>query len=161
MFRPMRRFKQQLPDDECRQILAQARRGILSVLGDDDFPYGVPINFVYLPEVGEHGAIYFHSALTGHKVDAIAAHDKASFVVMDEGRRNEGEWWYYVKSVISFGRVSKVEDETYKHDALRALAEKYFPPEIDIEDDIARNGARVHMLELRIEHMTGKDVQEK
>ena len=161
MFRQMRRFKQQLPDEECRQILANTKRGVLSVLGDDDYPYGVPINFVYLPSVGEHGAIYFHSALTGHKIDAITAHDKASFAVMDEGRRNEGEWWYYVKSVINFGRISKVADETLKHDALRALAEKYFPPEVDIEDDIARNGARVHMLELRIEHMTGKDVQEK
>lgn len=161
MFRKMRRFKQQLPLEESKQILTTARRGVLSVLGDDEYPYGIPMNFVYLPDAGEYGSVYFHSALTGHKVDAIAAHDKASFVVMDDGRQNEGEWWWYVKSVISFGRIAPVADETLKLAALKALGEKYFPPQVDIDDDIARNGARVQMLELRIEHITGKDVQEK
>ena len=161
MFRQMRRFKQQLPDEECRQILSSTKRGVLSVLGDDDYPYGVPINFVYLPNVGEHGAVYFHSALTGHKIDAITAHDKASFAVMDEGRRNEGEWWYYVNSVICFGRICVVEDPELIHSSLYALGSKYFPAGTDIEADIAKNGRRVKMLELKIEHMTGKHVQEK
>lgn len=161
MFREMRRIKQQLDHETCVGILEQARRGTLSVLGDDGYPYGVPINFVYAPAQGPLGSIFFHAAREGHKIDAITACDKVSFCTMDEGYRNPGEWWYYVNSVICFGRASIVEDPLRKRAALTMLAEKYFPPEVDIEDDIAKNGHRVNMVEIRVEHLTGKLVQEK
>ena len=161
MFREMRRIRQQLGQDQCDEILANARRGVLAVQGDDGYPYCLPINFVYDPERGEHGAIYMHCALSGHKIDALAACDKVSFTCMDEGERHEGEWWYYVNSVICFGRARLMDDPQRKHDALFALARKYFPPEIDIEADIAKNGARVNMVEITLEHVTGKHVQEK
>ena len=161
MFRGMRRSNQQLSMEEDINILTNARRGVLSVLGDDGYPYGVPVNFVYVPTRGELGSIFFHAALEGHKLDAMTAYDKVSFCTMDEGYRNPGEWWYYVNSVICFCRASVVQDPQLKHDALVALAQKYFPPQIDIEGDISKNGSRIHMIELRIEHMTGKNVQEK
>ena len=161
MFREMRRFKQLLPIEQDVKILTEARRGVLSVLGDDGYPYGIPLNFVYDPTCGEFGSIFFHTALTGHKVDAITACDKASFCTMDEGHRNEGEWWYYVNSVICFGRVSIVEDPQRKFEALAKLGTKYFPPEVDLQGEIDHGSARVHMMEFKIEHMTGKHVQEK
>ena len=161
MFRQMRRFKQLLPIETCQQILATQKRSVLSLLGDDDYPYGVPMNFVYDPTRGELGSVFFHSAVEGHKLDALIAHDKASLTVMDGGERNEGEWWYYVNSVICFGRICVVEDPELIHSALYALGAKYFPADTDIEADIAKNGRRVKMLELKIEHMTGKHVQEK
>ena len=68
MFRPMRRFKQQLPQEECISILKSEVRGILSVLGDDDYPYGVPLDFYYSEE---DDRIYFHGAGEGHKIDSI------------------------------------------------------------------------------------------
>jgi nitroimidazol reductase NimA-like FMN-containing flavoprotein (pyridoxamine 5'-phosphate oxidase superfamily) len=80
---------------------------------------------------------------------------------MDEGYRNPGEWWYHVSSVVCFGRASLVTDEQCRHDALLALGRKYFPPETDIEADIDKNGHRVNLIELRVEHLTGKLVQEK
>ena len=44
MFRPMAkpRAHQQIPDEECIRILKEQKRGILCVLGDDDYPYGTP-----------------------------------------------------------------------------------------------------------------------
>ena len=161
MFRQMRRGAQLLDTTLCHKVLSEARRGVLSVLGDEGYPYGLPINFVFDPDAGEHGSILFHSALEGHKVDALAACSKASFCAMDEGFRNEGEWWWYVHSVVCFGRAQIVEDPQRKHDALAMLAKKYFPPSEDIEGDIAKNGHRINMVELRIEHLTGKIVQEK
>ena len=110
MFRQMRRFKQLLPIETCQQILTTQKRSVLSLLGDDDYPYGVPMNFVYDPTRGELGSVFFHSAVEGHKLDALIAHDKASLTVMDGGERHEGEWWYYVNSVICFGRICVVED---------------------------------------------------
>ena len=75
MFRKMRRFKQQLSKEECENILRAQKRGVLAVLGDEGYPYAVPLNFVY-----DNGCIYFHSAVAGHKLEAIRAYDKGSFV---------------------------------------------------------------------------------
>lgn len=161
MFREMRRSSQQLDEEKVIEVLAHARRGVLSVMGEDGYPYGLPINFVFDPTRGEHGSLYFHSAPEGHKTDALAACNKACFTTMDEGFRNEGEWWWYVNSVVCFCEAHIIQDPQHKHDALAALAKKYFPPEIDIEADIAKNGHRINMVELRIVHMTGKIVQEK
>lgn len=156
MFREMRRHGQQVEKAECEAILRRAPRGVLAVLGDDGYPYTVPLDFVY-----EGGKIYFHSATSGHKLDAIAACDKCSFCVLDEGRKEENAWWYHFNSVVAFGRIRRLTDRVDMLNALRALGDKYFPPEHDTEDDIARNIAHVAVLELSIEHMTGKHVREK
>ena len=65
-FRPMRRFKQQMTNEECIALLRKAPRGVLAVLGDGGYPYTVPLDFVY-----DDGKIYFHCAKEGHKLDAI------------------------------------------------------------------------------------------
>jgi hypothetical protein len=151
----MRRFGQQLPLSACEEILANEKRGVLALLGDESYPYALPLNYVF-----DNDALYFHSAVEGHKIDAIASHDKASFCVYRQGEREEGDWWYHVYSVIAFGRIRLVEDEGEKLDALRLLGKKYFPPAVDIEADIARNRTRVAVLKLEIEHMSGKHVRE-
>lgn len=160
MFREMRRVKQLLPTEECQQILATQKRAVLSVLGDDGYPYGVPVNYVYDPTCGELGSFFIHCALTGHKLDAIAACDKVSICVLDDGVLEEGSWWYHVNSVICFGRASLVKREEL-HDPLYALGAKYFPEGTDIEADIAHSGNRVNVIKLEVEHMSGKHICEK
>ena len=44
MFRPMRRFKQQISESKCKEILKNEKRGVLSLLGDDGYPYGLPLS---------------------------------------------------------------------------------------------------------------------
>lgn len=156
MFRPMRRRAQQLDRSACEQILTTRPRGVLSVLGDDGYPYGVPLNFVY-----REGALWFHCANTGHKLDAIEACDKASFTVLGEGVQHEGEWWLCFDSVIAFGHMSRMEDEDERLCALRALAAKYFPADYDTEADLARSLKRVVVLRMDIVHLSGKAVREK
>ena len=156
MFRPMRRAGQQLPEETCLDILKRAPRGVLSLLGDEGYPYGVPLDFVY-----KDGVLYFHCAKEGHKIDALMRCDKASFCVLDEGRREEGEWWYHFESVIVFGRICLVEEEEEKLRALRLLGGKYFPDPAMTENDILKNGARAQILALQAEHMTGKHVRER
>ena len=157
MFRPMRRREREMTREECEEVLASTKRGVLSLLGDEGYPYGVPLDFVYW-----QGKLYFHCAQQGHKLDAIASYDKASFVTMDDGVLEEGSWWYHVRSVISFGCIRVVDpSEEAWLPALRALGSKYFPPEKSVDASIARSGSRVNVLELTIEHMSGKNVQEK
>ncbi len=155
-FRKMRRFGQQLEEDECEIILKTARRGVLAVQGDDGYPYAIPLNYVY----GD-GRIYFHCATTGHKLDAIAACDKCSFCVMDEGEQEPDDWWYHVRSVVAFGRICRLTNNEDITAALRMLGAKYFPRGYDTEGDIRKNLERVVVLQLSIEHMTGKHVREK
>ncbi len=155
-FRPMRRIKQQLSDDECIALLKKAPRGVLAVLGDFGYPYTVPLDFVY-----EEGKIYFHCAKEGHKLDAIRSCDKASFCVLSEGEKEPNDWWYHFDSVISFGRIRIVDDPALADAKLRTLGAKYFPEGYDLEADMVKNAPRAEVLELTIEHMTGKRVREK
>ena len=146
VFRKMRRFKQQLSEEECIAILEKEPRGVLAVLGEQEYPYAVPLDHLYWD-----GKLYFHGARSGHKLDAIRRHSKVSYCVMDEGFR----------SVIVFGRVRAMDiDEPGIEDILRALGNKYNPDPADVEREIRGAIDRVQMLELTIEHMTGKLVNE-
>lgn len=152
----MRRFKQAASEQECLGLLQSAQRGVLSVLGDGGYPYGVPLNFVY-----ENGKIYFHCAVEGHKIDALRACPKASFCVLSEPVKNPGEWWNCFTSVICFGHVREISDQAEHDKLLRLLGAKYFQEGYDIDADMVRNAPRALVLELAIEHMTGKHVREK
>ena len=157
MFRIMRRQKQALSREECVKILRQEPRGVLSVLGDEGYPYGMPMDFWYCEDDGN---LYFHSGKTGHKIDAVKRCDKASFCVMDQGFRREGEWALNIRSVIVFGRVRLVEDHQRALEICRSLAHKFTRDEAYIEEEIRRSGAGVLCFALVPEHMTGKLVNE-
>ena len=157
MFREMLRKKQALSEEECIAVLKTQKRGVLAVLGDEDYPYALPINHYYNDEDGH---IYFHGAKFGHRVDAVKRHDKVSFCVYDEGFRREGEWALNIKSVIVFGRLVPVEDEDKMIDFCRRLSHKFTDDESYIENEIKRAGFRTLMYELIPEHMSGKLVNE-
>ena len=157
MFRQMLRSKQQLDEAECIDILMKEPRGVLSVLGDDGYPYGMPINHYYCPE---DGLLYFHGGKKGHKIDALRQHDKASFCVYDSGFRREGEWALNIRSVIVFGRVEFIEDQDRIYEISRRLSRKFTDDEAYIEAEIRRYGPGTLLFALVPEHMTGKLVNE-
>ena len=157
MFREMLRKKQQLAEVECIEILKNELRGVLSVIGDDDYPYGMPINHFYCEEDGK---IYFHSGRKGHKIDAMKRHDKASFCVYDQGFRREGEWALNIRSVIVFGRIEFIEDKEKIYEIARRLSYKFTDDEEYIEHEIVRSGPGTLMFALVPEHITGKLVNE-
>lgn len=157
MFREIKRIKQKLSDAECVEILKEEKRGVLSVQGDDGYPYGLPINHYYNEA---DGCLYFHSGKVGHKIDAIRRCDKASFCAYDQGFRKDGEWALNIKSVIVFGRIEIIEDQETIYDISRKLSYKFTWDEAYIDQEIARSGPRTLMFRLRPEHMTGKLVNE-
>ena len=155
MFRKMRRFNQGLSEEACVSILKAQPRGILAVRGEDGYPYALPLDYIYMD-----GRLYFHCAKEGHKLDAIAADDRVSFCVMDEGFRKEGEWALNISSVIIFGRVRNIEDSAETVRIVRQLALKYYTTPEAAEEEVRKAAARVQILELTIDHMTGKLVNE-
>lgn len=157
MFREMIRKKQQLSFEECAEILKTEPRGVLSVLGEDDYPYALPINFWYCEADGN---IYFHCGKVGHKLDSIRRHNKASFCVYDQGFRREGEWALNIRSVIAFGRIEIIDDQKQIVEICRSLSRKYTADEEYIEEEIAKFARATLCLKLNVEHMRGKMVNE-
>ena len=157
MFRELVRKKQQISKEECITLLTEELRGVLSVQGDDGYPYGLPINHYYNEA---DGCLYFHSGMTGHKIDALRRDSKASFCVYNRGFRREGEWALNIKSVIVFGRIEIIEDKETIYDISRKLSHKFTRDEAYIEKEIVHSGPRTLMFRLVPQHMTGKLVNE-
>lgn len=159
MFRKMRRHKQQISENDCITILEQEKRAAFSVIGDEGYPYTVPINFYYDKNDNK---IYFHGAKEGHKADALKKCNKACFTVWNQGYKREGRWEWNVTSAVVFGKVVCIDDMDVKNDKLRLLAEKYYPTQKEIEDEITSPAfASAQLFAIEIEHMTGKLVNEK
>ena len=157
MFRGMRRFKQQISKEECIYVLKEQPRGVLSVLGDNGYPYGLPLDHWYSEKDDK---LYFHCAKEGHKLDAVRECDKVSYCVMDEGYRKDGEWALNINSVIVFGRMNIVEDEEKKREICTNICHKFTDDEEYLKKEMDNAFPRVCCLELTIEHMTGKLVNE-
>jgi len=156
MFREMRRKKQALSPEECIAVLKSGTSGVLAAYGDHGYPYAVPLSYVY------HGSkLFFHSAKTGHKLDAIAGNPKVSFCVIDQDAVVPKEYTTYFRSVIVFGEARALENEEEKRIALEKLAEKYSPEyEEGRLKEIDRQLGQVCLIELSIDHMTGKEAIE-
>ena len=154
--REMRRSRQLLSREDCESILNKQTSGVLSVYGDDGYPYGVPLSYVYAD-----GKLYFHSAKTGHKIDAVRKNNKVSFTIIAQDNIVPEEYTTHFRSVIVFGRVRILETDTEKRAAIEQLAEKYMP---DLKEgrlqEIDREFSRLCMLELTMDHMTGKEAIE-
>lgn len=157
MFREMRRKRQKLTQEECGEILRKGTSGVLAVSGDEEYPYAVPISYVFDGE-----RILFHSAKQGHKIDGIKRNSKVSFCVIDQDQIVPEEYTTYFRSVIVFGTMRFLEDEAEKRQAIEKLAIKYAPEDSEESRDqaIRREWKPLCMLEMKIESMTGKEAIE-
>ena len=155
-FRAMRRNGQQMSDDECIDILRNATSGTLAVLGDGGYPYAVPLSYVYVD-----GKLFFHSALSGHKVDAIRNYDKASFCVIAQDNVQPQKYTTYYLSVIAFGRVHIIDNEEEKLQTARLLGYRYNPGDDEsLQKEMEKGFSRMLMIRFDIEHLTGKEAIE-
>lgn len=151
MFRKMRRSAQQIPDEEAIDILKTHETGILAVSGDDDYPYSVPVNYLY-----KDGKIYFHGARTGHKYESLVAHNKVSMCVISEDKVVGRELTTAFRSVIIFGKVRFLEGEELA-DALWDVGRHYCDDDKIIQAEINAVSKVTSCAEITIEHMTGKE----
>ena len=157
MFRKMRRKKQMLSVDECIKILNKGTSGVLALLGDHDYPYAIPISYVYC-----NSKLYFHGAKSGHKIDAINKCSKASFCVIDQDKIMPEEYTTYFRSVIAFGNIHVMENEIEIKKAIEDLAKKYSPADNETgrNSEIEKEWKLLCMMEFSIEHLSGKEAIE-
>ena len=158
MFRELTRKHKAMPQETCIEVLKNETRGVLSVLGDDDYPYGMPMNHFYDEETGK---IYFHVGTQySHRNDSIRKHDKVSYCVYDQGYKEEGDWAYNVKSVIVFGRMETLEDKELIVKITTKLTQKFTDDAEYLAAEFRDNLVRTLLLELTPEHISGKYVKE-
>lgn len=157
MFREVARKAQILTSAQITQILNSEKRGVLSVCGENEYPYGLPINFWYNED---NGYIYFHSGKKGHKNDAISSDNKVSFCVYDDGYKKDGEWSLNISSVIVFGRMHIVEESEKAIEIFRQLSLKFTSDIEYINSEIEKFAKNTICYELQPEHITGKIVNE-
>lgn len=157
MFRELARKKKQLPHEACIALLKSERRGVLSVHGENGYPYSMPMNHLYNEA---DGCLYFHCGRAGHRLDALRRDSRVSYCVMDKGVRPEGEWAYKVQSVIIFGRMEIIDDWDAVVDITTRLCRLFPCSEEYIQEEIARSGKGTLLLKLTPEHLCGKLVTE-
>ena len=155
MVREMRRNKQVLSQEDTKVIMDRCTNGVLACLGDEGYPYAVPLSYVYF-----NGKIYFHSAKAGNKLDAITNYTKVSFAVIDEDTIVSAEYTSYFRSAIAFGKARIAEgDEGLE--AFKAMAQKYSGdlPEDDRHKAVAEC-TNTTLIAIDIDHITGKEAIE-
>lgn len=147
----MRREDRALPEDEALKLLNQAEYGVLSTVSGEGQPYGLPLNFCF-----HNGAIYFHSAMEGQKIDHITAGPKVSFCVVGQTRLLPAKFSTKYESVIVFGSAEEVFAET-KLTALEKLIRKYSPDHIEKgKKYIEASHHETRVFRINIDHLTGK-----
>lgn len=157
MFRELLRKNKQISMQECTELLNKETRGVLSVIGDEGYPYGTPMNHFYCEE---DGCIYFHCGRKGHRLDALKENSKASFCVYDSGYRNPDEWALNIKSVIVFGNIAIIDDIEKVTEITTKLCHKFTNDEKYILNEIKNYADKTLLLQLKPEHICGKLVKE-
>ena len=109
----------------------------------------------------ERNKIIFHGAKVGHKVDSLKKSDKVCFTVYGSETIKDEPLAPYLQSAVIFGRCHPVENQEDRIKLVKQLAIKYYPNEDLVHDEVSRSGMGVQMFEITIEHLSGKEIQER
>lgn len=151
MFRKMIRKDRQLSDEQAKHILKNGRWGVFALSGDENYPYAVPMHYVYANE-----RLFIHGATSGHKVDAMTRNEKVSFCVVDYERFDENEFTAYFASVIVFGHARFLTGEP-KRKSLDSLIQKYGSNAIAKGNDEIKDKWDICLVvEIDVEHISAK-----
>jgi uncharacterized protein len=149
--RTIRRNDRKITVQEARAILDCAEYGVLSTVGKDGQPYGVPLSYVY-----KNDGIYFHSAVKGQKLDNIEYNAKVSFCVVGNTKVLPDKFATEYESAVAFGVASEVNG-TERHNVLLWLLEKYCPDYIEEgKQYIVQKDKATKVFKIEINHISGK-----
>lgn len=150
---PMRRKKRALSEEETIAIMRDGEYCVVSTVGVDEQPYGVPLSYVYVD-----GKIFFHCTHKGHKIENLHSNERCCVTVIGKTQViYDKDFTTYFESAIAFGKAHEVTLESEKKRALVALIMKYLPEHKDKADaDIARSMKATAIYCIEVEHMTGK-----
>lgn len=148
----LRRQDRMLPREDAKQLLREGEYGILSTIGADGYPYGVPVSYTYDEE--ENRLIFHGVKGVGHRYENVCRASEACFTVVGRTEVLPDKFSTKYESVIVFGRVGFAEDPI---PALKKLIEKYSQGFLEKGYRYAEGSwEKTAVYELRIESLTGK-----
>lgn len=151
MFKEMRRKDRMVDNTECKDILNKAEYGTLATIGEDGYPYSIPLSYCYIDD-----AVYFHCAGTGKKLSDIEFNQKVSFSIVGDIENIPNKFTTKFESVILFGKAA-IAREDDKEKALLGLVKKYSPGFYEQgKQYISKAAAATTVVKISIEHITGK-----
>jgi len=152
VFREIRLKERAVNDEKTIEILQTGSHGILSTIGEDGYPYGIPLNYTYFDN-----CICFHCAQQGHKLENIQFNDRVSFCVVTRSDVLSSKFDTDYKSAIIFGRASEVTDNSEKNNILVSLIHKYSQGYLDAgKNYIKKYWDETRVIKIAIEHRSGK-----
>ena len=151
MCKEMRRSDRLISTEEAKVILEKCDYGVLSTIGENGYPYGLPINYVYKDNV-----LYFHCATEGTKLENLKNNNKVSFCVVGDTCVLPDKFSTNYESVIVFGKANEVLGEE-KNMILLELINKYSPDYIENgKKYISASIIKTNVIKIDIEHISGK-----
>lgn len=157
MFRNLTRKNKEISKEECIDLLCTETRGVLSVNGDEGYPYGMPMNHFYNEN---DGCIYFHCGRSGHRTDSLKKSSKVSFCVFEQGEKYDGDWAYNVRSVVVFGKIEIIDSIEEVKSIAEMLCRKFTDDSEYIKNEIDTHASATLLLKLTPEHICGKKIKE-
>lgn len=155
MFRKLRKINYEIPKERVEELIKTTEYGVLSTVGEDGYPYAVPVNYAYI-----NGNIYFHCAREGHKLDNISFNNKVSFTLVPYSKVLSEKFDSEYESVVIFGKVEEVFDKE-KIDGLLGLVYKYSPEYVEAgKAYIDRAQDKVRIMKISFDYVTGKTYKE-
>lgn len=158
MFKEIKKKKNEISKEKTLDLLTKCKRGVISFNGEDNYPYCIPINYFF---DRDNNKIYFHGCKSGYKVDLIKKCNKICFTVIGNKKIIDETWAPYLSSAVVFGRCHLLENNDDNIKLLKKFALKYYPNEEMVDKEIKLLGKVVQLFEIEIEHISGKQIQEK
>jgi nitroimidazol reductase NimA-like FMN-containing flavoprotein (pyridoxamine 5'-phosphate oxidase superfamily) len=146
----MRKKEREIRDPKVIESIISRANVCRLAMCDEGLPYVVPLCFGY-----EKGALYFHSATVGRKLEILKKNPKVSFemdidwVLVRSGDRCNMRY----RSVIGFGDASLIEASEDKRNALDLIMRHYHQEPFAYPQDTLK---RTAIIKVEIEEMTGK-----
>ena len=156
MFGPMTKKKQLLSEEAALEILKKGSSGVLSLITEEGYPYGVPMSYAY-----EDGKLYFHGAKIGLRMECVKQCDKACFSVIAQDDVIPVDYTTNFRSVIAFGKIRISEDDAERRDAIIKIGKKYFPDDVveHLNSVIDQFYAPMQIFIMDVEQLTGKQAE--
>jgi uncharacterized protein len=152
--RPMRKSGREITDPAGIEDVLRAAQVMRLGLTDGQWPYVVPLDFGYEP-----GAVYFHCAREGHKLDLLRANPRVCFEVEDPGGAAIAatapcDWSASFRSVMGWGRADILETAAEKAHGLETIMRHHgFQGPCDFPENIL---ALTCVVRITIARMTAK-----
>jgi uncharacterized protein len=154
----LRRTDKEITERDAIDRIIEGCQVLRLGLARDSIPYIVPVSFGY-----DGSALYFHTALTGRKLEFIDANPLVCFefeqgVTLLPHQSDPCSWSFSYQCVIGYGMISELKDPEVKNHALLQIMRQYAPGEWAFAPESME---AIRVWKIKIASISGKQSRDK